>query len=280
MNTFPIDELYKRMGKINLLRNDKQSVIGIGTGFFYKNSENGIYFATKRDSIIIEEKGFLPDSIVLHPNIEAKNFGNGNGITLSLYDENEKPTWRMLPSKNTESFVSIPVTNQDPQLEFTEYFVSYEQFPSKVYLPLGGISLEFQTGTAVSIANYFFYADKKSEKTIQMHIEQQIGFNINRKGFAKDMLEMTLRLLDCNISDLVKLDNGYEKYMKIHQGLTDELEKIMIQFGDILIPSIFTRIKSIFELIKQKNFLDDHLIIRHLINRVLQQIGQNIMVNS
>lgn len=280
MNTFPIDELYKRMGKINLLRDDKKAVIGTGTGFFYKNSQNGIYFATKRDSIIIEEKGFLPDSVVLHPNIEAKNFGNRNGITLSLYDENEKPTWRMLPSKNTESFVSIPVTDQDSQLEFTKYFVSYEQFPPKVYLPLEEISLEFQIGTAVSIANYFFYADKKSEKTIQRHIEHQIGFNINRKGFAKDMLEMTLRLLDCNISDLVKSGNSYEKYMKIHQGLIDELENIMIQFGDVLVPSILARIKSIFELIKQKNFLDEHLIIRHLINRVLQQLGQNIMVNS
>lgn len=268
------------MGKINLLRDDKKDVIGTGTGFFYKNSKDGIYFATKRDSLIIEEKGFLPDSVVLHPNIEAKNFGNGYGITLSLYDENERPTWHMLPSKNIERLVSIPVTDQDSQLEFTKYFVSSEQFPSKVYLPLGETSLEFQIETAASIANYFFYSDKKSEKTIQTHIEHQIGFNINRKGFAKDMLEMTLRLIDCNISDLIKSNYEYEKYIKIHEGLMSELENIMIQFGHVLIPPILARIKNIFELIKQKNFLDDYLIIHYLINRVLQQLGQNVFVNS
>ena len=278
MNSFPITALYKKIAKIQLLRDDTNSIIGTGTGFFYWNYNDGVYFATKRDSIIIEEQGFLPDSIVLHPNIEAKIFGNGNGITLSLYDEHEKPTWRMLPSKSNEAFVSIPVSDK-VEFEFNEYFIATNSLPSEVYLPLGEVSLEFQIPIAVSLADYFFYSDTKTEKIIHHHVEDQVGFKINRKGFAKDMLEMVLMLIHYNLEDLGK-SNKNAKYHKIHQGLVLELDKIIKQFSDVLIPSILGRIKSIFELLNQKNFLEDNLVIKFLINRVLQQLGQNIFFIS
>ena len=275
MDSFPIAEIYKKVARINLLRDNTKSVIGTGTGFFYWNYNDGIYFVTKRNSIIVEEKGFLPDSVVLYPNIEAKNFGDGNGMSLSLYDKNEKPTWRMLPGRFHESFVSIPVTKQIPELQFTEFFVATESLPSQVYLPLGEVSLEFQIPVAVSLADYFFYSDSKNEKIIHKHVEDQVGFKINRKGFAKDMLEMVLMLINYNMEDLEKSSNS-DKYLKIHQGLVLELDKIIRQFSDVLVPSILQRIKNIFELLNQKNFLEDNLVIRFLINRVLQQLGQNI----
>ena len=279
MESFPIAEIYKKVAKINLLRDNTNSVIGTGTGFFYWNYNDGIYFVTKRNSIIVEEKGFLPDSVVLYPNIEAKNFGEENGMSLSLYDKNEKPTWRMLPGRFDEAFVSIPVTKQIPELEFTEFFVATESLPSQVYLPLGEISLEFQIPIAVSLADYFFYSDSKNEKTIHHHVEDQVGFKINRKGFARDMLEMVLMLIHYNMEDLEK-SNKNAKYLKIHQGLVLELDKIIRQFSDVLIPSILGRIKSILELLNQKNFLEDNLVIKFLINRVLQQLGQNIFFIS
>lgn len=275
MEYFPIAEIYKKVAKINLLRDSNNSVIGTGTGFFYWNYNDGIYFVTKRDSIIVEEKGFLPDSVVLYPNIEAKNFGDGNGMSLPLYDKNEKPTWRMLPGRFNEPFVSIPVTKQIPELEFTEFFVATESLPSLVYLSLREVSLEFQIPIAVSLADYFFYSDSKNEKIIHHHVENQVGFKINRKGFAKDMLEMVLMLINYNMEDLEKTNNN-SKYHKIHQGLVLDLNKIIKQFNDVLIPSILERIKNIFELLNQKNFLEDNLVIRFLINRVLQQLGQNI----
>lgn len=277
MQTFPIDDLYKRVGKINLLRNDKKAVIGKGTGFFYRHS-GSMYFATSRDSIIVEEKGFLPDTVVLYPNMEAKNFGAKNGITLSLYDQNERPTWRMLPSR--ESFVAIPIPSTELRGTFVKYFDSLERLPSRVHLPLGDVSLEFQISTAIAVANYFFYADSKSQKAIHMHIENQLGFNIDRKGFVKDMLEMTLRLMDCNLSDFAESNNTYETNLKTHKGLVLELEKIINQFSDVLVPHILARVRNIFELIKQKSFLEDYSIIRYLINKVLQQLGQNILLNS
>jgi len=275
VDSFPIVEIYKKVARINLLRDSNKSVIGTGTGFFYWNYNDGIYFVTKRDSIIVEEKGFLPDSVVLYPNIEAKNFGDGNGMSISLYDENEKPTWRMLPGRFNESFVSIPVTKQIPELQFTEFFVATESLPSQVYLPLEKVSLEFQIPMAVSLADYFFYSDSKNEKIIHKHVENQVGFKINRKGFAKDMLEMVLMLINYNMEDIEKSNNS-EKYLKIHHGLVLELDKIIRQFSDVLIPPVLQRIKNIFELINQKNFLEDNLVIRFLINRVLQQLGQNI----
>ncbi len=276
MDSFPIAEIYKKVAKINLLRDSNKSVIGTGTGFFYWNYNDGIYFVTKRDSIIVEEKGFLPDSVVLYPNIEAKNFGDGNGMSLSLYDKNEKPTWRMLPGSFNEPFVSIPVSDQIPDLEFTDFFVATESLPSLVYLPLGEVSLEFQIPIAVSLADYFFYSDSENEKNFHKHVEDQVGFKINRKGFAKDMLEMVLVLVNYNMEDLEKTNKNTEKYLNIHQGLILELNKIIRQFSDVLTPSILERIKNIFELLNQKNFLADNLVIRFLINRVLQQLGNNI----
>lgn len=280
MDAFPIAELYKKVAKINLLKDNSNTVIGTGTGFFYWNYNDGIYFVTKRDSLIVEEKGFLPDSVVLYPNIEAKNFGDEGNITLSLYDENEKPTWRMLPSRLHGSFVSIPVTEQIPDLKFTEFFVATESLPSKVYLPLGEVSLEFQIPIVVPLADYFFYSDTKSKKIIQRQVEHQVGFKLNRKGFAKDMLEMVLLLINYNLDDLGKSNKASEKYLKIHHGLILELDKIIKQFSDVLIPPILGRIKNIFELLTQKNFLDDQLVIRYLINRVLQHIGQNIFFTA
>jgi len=280
VDAFPIAELYKKVAKINLLKDNSNTVIGTGTGFFYWNYNDGIYFVTKRDSLIVEEKGFLPDSVVLYPNIEAKNFGDEGNITLSLYDENEKPTWRMLPSRLHGSFVSIPVTEQIPDLKFTEFFVATESLPSKVYLPLGEVSLEFQIPIVVPLADYFFYSDTKSKKIIQRQVEHQVGFKLNRKGFAKDMLEMVLLLINYNLDDLGKSNKASEKYLKIHHGLILELDKIIKQFSDVLIPPILGRIKNIFELLTQKNFLDDQLVIRYLINRVLQHIGQNIFFTA
>lgn len=74
MHKFSIEEMYKKVAKIDVLRNDTNSVIRHSAGFFYCYNEN-IFFVTKREHIIIEEKMFLPDSLVLYPNIEAKTSG-------------------------------------------------------------------------------------------------------------------------------------------------------------------------------------------------------------
>lgn len=65
-------------------------------------------------------------------------------------------------------------------------------------------------------------------------------------------------------------------YLSIHNNLTSKLEDIMMQFSDVLEPSIFDRIQNIFAILKDGN-LEDYLIARHLIRKVLALLGQNIL---
>ncbi|HET6458175.1 MAG TPA: hypothetical protein VFG24_04780 [Nitrosopumilaceae archaeon] len=139
----------------------------------------------------------------------------------------------------------------------------------------------------VSLADYFFHSNVRNEKTLQDMIEKQDGFRINRKGFAKDMLEMILVLLEQNLAKLKnaenkknnhskKADEEVSLYLSVHNNLIQELEKIMIQFGDVLEPSIFIRIQNIFMILKDWN-IEDYLAARHLILKTLTLLGQNIL---
>jgi hypothetical protein len=279
MHKFSIEELYKRVAKIDVLRNDTKSVIRHGAGFFYRYKEN-IFFATKREHIIIEEKAFLPDSLVLHPDIEAKTSGV-NGITLQLYDENEKPTWRLLPTQTEDQYVSIPVQSVTTEKSFVQYFVSKVQLPTYVLLPLDETTLKIPVSTCVSLANYFFYSQEDDER-LRKEIENEQRFRIYRKGFALDMLEMVLLLMEKNISVMKSLETKSFPQelldcLRTHQKLVDELEKIISQFSDVLEPSVSERIQNLFNIVKKENFLQDYPVVHYLINRILSQFGNNII---
>ncbi|MDE1843379.1 MAG: hypothetical protein KGH95_07000 [Thaumarchaeota archaeon] len=64
--------------------------------------------------------------------------------------------------------------------------------------------------------------------------------------------------------------------LAIHDNLIRELEKIMIQFSDVLGPSIFERMQKIFTILKHVN-MDDYFVARHLIHKVLVLLGENIL---
>ncbi|HET6458174.1 MAG TPA: hypothetical protein VFG24_04775 [Nitrosopumilaceae archaeon] len=128
MLEFPIDELFRRLAKFDAIREDKDMVIGFGVGFFYWHNDD-IFFVTYRDHVIIEKKAFLPDSITLYPSTEIKN-SSRKAITVPLYDENEKPIWRVLPTNSEQIFVSIPIPKATTEFDFTRYF--FCGYPSTV----------------------------------------------------------------------------------------------------------------------------------------------------
>lgn len=279
MLKFPIEELYRRVAKIEALRNDTNSVIRHGSGFFYRYNET-IFFVTKRDHIIVEERAFLPDSLILYPNIEAKT-ADLSGIALQLYDENEKPTWRLLPTQTEEQYVSIPVKDITSELDFTNYFLSSVKFPTNVLLPIDEITLQIPVSTCVSLANYFF-SREDDEHIVRKEIESGEGFRIYRSGFALDMLEMVLLLIEKNMSTIKSNETkpAWEElpnYLRTHQNLISELEKIMNQFNDVLEPSTFERVRNVFNIVKSENFMQEYFTVNYLINRILSQLGNNII---
>jgi hypothetical protein len=277
MIDFPIDEIYHRIARFDAI--DRDIPVGSGSGFFYWHS-NSIYFATNRDYIIIEEKAFLPDYITLYINTGQK--ADKTTITIPLYDKEEKPVWRVFLSDDGDVLVSIPVSKIIPDLDFTRCFLSLYHLPSSVCLQVDDITLAIPVSVCISLAGYFFHSGSKNGKTIQKSIEKQGDFKINRKGFATDMVEMVLVLLQHNLDAINKLKLDQKRaeemanHMMIHANLINELEKIMVQFNDVLDFQIYDRVEKIFGILKEGNS-DDYTVARHLIRKVLMLLGQNIV---
>lgn len=281
MAEFPIDEIYRRVARFDARRDDKDVIVGSGSGFFYWYNYE-IFFATRRDYLIVEERPFLPDSIILYTNSES-NLQNTK-VTLPLYDKEEKPVWRVISSKTEEIFVSIPIPRAMLKLDFASFFVALARLPSVVHLPVDDITLNIPVSIGVSLSDYFFYSNSKNEKTFQKMVEKDGDFAINRKGFARDMIEMVLVLLQHNldkieeISEKKSMEGQGEHALsnRRHDNLISELEKIMTQFSDVLEPSISDRIQNISTILKDHNF-EDYLTAKHLIRKVLLSLGQNIL---
>ncbi len=278
MPEFPIEEIYKKVAKFDVV--DRGTTVSSGVGFFYWYKDNA-YFVTKRDYVVIEEKAFLPDSITLY--LDTDYGFDKTMISLPLYNNIEIPVWRVILTEQNETIISIPIPKSIVSLDLTQCFLSLSSLPSQVYLQVDDTSLNISVSTCVLLANYFFYSNSSNEKALQKRIEENEEYRINRKGFARDMVEMVLVLIQNNL-DKMK-DAEYMKktsqkeitdYLSIHNNLTSKLEDIMMQFSDVLEPSIFDRIQNIFAILKDGN-LEDYLIARHLIRKVLALLGQNIL---
>ena len=344
--------MYRKVARFNTVRYDKNKKLRVtanaGSGFFYTH-ENQVYFVTDRNYVIIEEKAFLPDSIIIHRNsIEWQTKHTPiEGMEIPLYDKNEKPVWQVLPvpeQYERRVLISIPMPQEiarQRQIDSLESsFLAIEQFPKEVYLTIDDddvqeikndkdISLSIPVQTGLSLADYFLYSDKSNEKELQKNIEKQhrhsyhnynyddinqtidVNFKIHRKNFAKDMVEMILVLLEQNMDKTKKLTDEQNlkdhnesdseeserrrneskeisELLQIHSNLMKELENIIEQFQDVLEPSIFDRIETIFKIMMTKqNRLaglllltkneSDYLIVKHLIHKILDQMGRNIV---
>lgn len=274
---FPIDEIYHRIARFDAI--DRDITVGSGSGFFYWHNDN-IFFATKRDNIIIEEKAFLPDYITLYINTDQKP--DKTTITIPLYDKEEKPAWRVFLPEQDEVFISIPVPKTIPEFDFKHCFLSLYHLPSRVCLQVDDVTLTIPVSTCVSLASYFFHSGSQNGKIIQKSIEKQGDFRINRKGFATDMVEMVLVLLQHNLDVINKLKSDQKRtgeiadYLIMHANLINELENIMIQFSDVLDVQIYDKVQKIFIALKDGSS-DDQTIARHLIRKALMLLGQNIL---
>lgn len=345
--------MYSKVARFNAVqygKDGKPNVIpNAGSGFFYA-CEDQAYFVTDRSYVIIEEKAFLPDFIIIHQNSierQTEHTPSIGGMQVSLYDKNEKPVWRVLSEPEQDEkrmLISIPIPQAIAQKQIAPAetgFLATEQFPKEVYLNIVGddgkqeiqsgkdVSLSIPVTVGLSLADYFLYSDKSNEKDLQRKIEKQyrhpyqdydyngisqvikVNFNIHRKSFAKDMIEMILVLLEQNMDDLKELtdeqnlpsrskelnanrEDGGEKFKDIseflqtHSNLTKELAKIMAQFKDVLEPSIFDRMETMFKIMMTgQNRLagllsllkheSDYLIVKHLIRKILEQLGRNIV---
>ena len=232
-------------------------------GFFYAY-ENDAYFVTDRNYVVIEEKTFLPDSIIIHQNNmerQTRATTSIEGMEISLYDKNERPVWQVLPISGQDDgrmLISIPIPQDiacQRQIAFPESsFLATEQFPKEVYLAIDDddgrhkiksnkdMSLSIPVPIGISLADYFLYSDKSNEKDLQKKIEKEYGhsyqnynydeidqvidvnFKIHRKSFAKDMIEMVLVLLEQNMDKTKKLTD--EQNLKDHkESNQDELER-------------------------------------------------------
>jgi hypothetical protein len=277
MTDFPLDEIYRRISRFDVI--DRDIPIGSGSGFFYWYNDS-IFFATNRDNVIIEEEAFLPDYIILHTNADQKP--DKTTITLPLYDKKEKPIWRVFLQEQDEVLISIPVPKIISGIDFTRCFLSLYHLPSRVCLQVDDITLTIPVSTCISLASYFFHSGSKNGKVIQKSIEKQGDFKINRKGFATDMVEMVLVLLQRNLDVINELKVDQKKageisyYLRIHSNLINELEKIMIQFSDVLDLQIYDKVQKIFNVLKDGSS-DNHTIARHLIRKALMLLGQNIL---
>ncbi len=284
MLEFPIDEIYRRVAKFDSIREDLYITVGSGSGFFYWYNDE-VFFVTSRHHVIVEEKAYLPDSIMIYLDTEPTNL-HPSTITVPLYDKTEKPVWQVLATNSEQIFVSIPIPKDIIIQDYMHCFISVSRFPSVVSLPVDDIILNIPVPVCVSLAGYF-YSELQYCKTFQKTIEKQGEFRINRRGFAIDMIEMILVLLQHNLDKLKKLEEKnniiQEKRMEesailltIRDNLILELKKITVQFRDALEPSVFERMQNIFSILKDSN-LEDYLIVRHLIQKVLSILGQNIV---
>ncbi|GEM_PF-3899386 len=280
MLEFPITEIYRRVAKFDVIDEDKKSKVGSGCGFFYLCDdkaffETKIFFVTKRSYVAIEEHGFLPDSIILH--IPTDSGMDTVDISLKLYDNEEKPVWRVLSQELESILISIPLPSSI-QVDYRRCFLSQHYLPTLVYLRMHDGTLNIPARVCLSVAEYIFYSDAQNEQSLQKMIEKGDGFRINRKGFARDMIEMILVLLQHNLEELAKSSDGGKcgNSTALHYKLVSELEKVIIQFGDALEPSIFEKVQNIFAILREHN-LEDYLAVRHLIRKVLLLLGQDIL---
>lgn len=278
MLEFPIEKIYRKVAKFDVI--DKGTKIGSGSGFFYEYNDTA-YFVTKRNNVIIKEKTFLPDSIILY--LDTNQGCDKTRIPLALYNKEEKSVWRVILSEQEEAIISIPIPKTVAELDFAHCFLSLADLPSHVYLQDDDMTLNIPVSTCISLASYFFYSNPSNEKILQKRIEKNGKYRINRRGFATDMIEMVLILIQHNLDRIKNIEKTKKitqkeisNYLAVHDNLTSELEKIMIQFSDVLEPSIFERIQKIFDILKNGN-LEDYLIVRHLIRKVLVLLGQNIL---
>src|SRR5574337_195196 len=275
---------YRRMAKFDSIREDLYITVGSGTGFFYWYNDE-VFFVTSRHHIIVEEKMYLPDSIMIYLETEPTKL-HPNTITVPLYDKTEKPVWQILATNSEQIFVSIPVPKDITIQDYMHCFIAVSRFPSTVSLPVDDIVLNIPVPICVSLSGYF-HSELQDSKTYQKMIEKQGEFRINRRGFATDMIEMILVLLQHNLDRLNELEGKNSITQKkrieesvillaIRDNMILELKKIMAQFRDILEPSVFERMQSIFSILKDNN-LEDYPILRHLIQKVLSILGQNII---
>ena len=188
------------------------------------------------------------------------------------------------------------------------------------------MSLSIPASIGLSLADYFFYSDKSNEKELQKEVEKKyhsyynhiydevnqiidVDFKINRKSFAEDMIEMILVLLEQNMDSIKRIVDEQKKLRSIleenletarqnskkiselmhtYLNLMKELENIMAQFQDVLEPSIFDRMQTMFKLLmtKQNRSMglalmmkneSDYVIVKHLIHKILEQMGRNIV---
>lgn len=341
--------MYSKVARFNAVQYDHNGKANVtanaGSGFFYAYNDD-TYFVTNRRYVIIEEKAFLPDSIIIHQNNiewQTRHVTSIEGMEISLYDKNEKPLWQVLPVPDQDEermLISIHIPQymaQQRQIASHESsFLATEQFPKGVFLLMEDdkqktksdkdISLSIPVSIGLSLSDYFLYSDKSNEKELQRKIEKQfqhsyqdyiynniddiidVNLKIHRKSFAKDMMEMVLVLLEQNMDkakEAIKIQNlsyygasNLEKRRKeskeisellqIHSNLMRELEKITEQFQDVLEPSIFERMNTMFKIMTTKqNRLaglqllvrneSDYLVVKHLIHKVLEQMGRNIV---
>jgi len=166
--------MYSKVARFNAVqynKNNKPRVItNAGSGFFYTYQDQA-YFVTDRTYVIIEEKAFLPDYIIIHNNIERQTqIPSAEGIEVQLYDKNERPVWNVLPVLDSERIlISIPIPHDlfgQKQVGIAENsFLSTEQLPKEVFLSLenssqttddADMSLSIPVSTGLSLADYFF----------------------------------------------------------------------------------------------------------------------------
>ena len=337
--------MYSKVARFNAVqygRDGKPNVaVNAGSGFFY-SCENQAYFVTDRNCVIIEEKAFLPDSIIIYQNSIEQQRGvpSAEGMKVPLYDKNEKPVWKVLswPVQDESRVpISVPITQGIAQGRVVPEasFLATRQLPKEVYLNTAGddgkdVSLSIPVAIGLSLADYFLYSEKSNEKELQRKIEKpyghayrdynhnevdqviEVNFNIRRKGFAKDMVEMVLVLLEQNMDRFKELrdrqnlpdsvqepspesrggirkeSKDISELLQTHSKLMEELEKIMGQFHDVLAPSIFDRIETMFKIMmtKQNRLAGlspllkneaDYIIVKHLIHKILEQLGRNIV---
>lgn len=197
MPEFPIEEIYKKVAKFDVV--DRGTTVSSGVGFFYWYKDNA-YFVTKRDYVVIEEKAFLPDSITLY--LDTDYGFDKTMISLPLYNNIEIPVWRVILTEQNETIISIPIPKSIVSLDLTQCFLSLSSLPSQVYLQVDDTSLNISVSTCVLLANYFFYSNSSNEKALQKRIEENEEYRINRKGFARDMVEMVLVLIQNNLDKM------------------------------------------------------------------------------
>lgn len=282
MLDFPLVEIYKKIARFDAIDKEGGRRVGTGCGFFCLYNDS-TYFVTKRSSLAVEEEGFLPESIILH--IPTDSGLDTMRMILHLYDKEEKPVWKLLLQEPDDMLVSIPLYDTVSRISDAQCFLSRFAPPSLVYLPIHDTTLSIPIPICLSLAEYVFYSDTQNEKALRREMERDGEFRINRRGLARDMVEMVLVLLQHSLDkilaaeDIGKTEEGrdaLDTLLARHGNLVSELEKIMARFSDVLEPKAFEKIQNIALILKEHS-IHDHIAARHLIRKLLLLLGQNIL---